>query len=104
MSTWYCKDVSDGDEAYGPVRDTFDILFKHAKFPRDMAVFYIYDSAQNTAKIYLSPACRPMALAIDAAPCDQPDPNRLNLLYGHYDAWGIVFPDHDRTSIVSKAS
>jgi hypothetical protein len=95
LGTWYCIDVGDCGEAYKPVRDTFDMFFKEAKLPRDMALFYIHDLVRNVIRVYLSPACRAVALAIDARPCDEPDLSRLNLLYGHYDAWRAVFPERD---------
>ena len=96
MDTWYCKDVGDCSTAYEPLRDTFDMFFREAKLPIDMALFYVHDLEKNAIKVYLSPACRPVALAVDAQPCDEPNPNALSLLYGHYDVWRVLFPNSSK--------
>ena len=92
MNTWYSRDVGDGDAAYEPVRKTFETFFTAASLPKDMALFSCFDVERNVVRVYLSPACHSVALAIGAKSCDKPNPKGLSLLYGHSDAWKLLFP------------
>lgn len=98
MTTWQCKEVGDGMEAYRPSKQLFDAFFDLAStsdLPPGIGVFSNYDLETNIVTWYFTPEASTLAEAFGATPCVKPVPvEGFGLLVGSQDSWQIHFPDY----------
>jgi hypothetical protein len=99
MSHWFGKSLGDAllaGESLGRIEERFRAESEQAGGPPDMAVFVRYESEGRLhceVRAYFSPAAAPVARAVDAAPCNRPAPEGLELLAGAPEAWRTLFAD-----------
>jgi hypothetical protein len=99
MTTWYCKALGDGGQAFEPsrqIQETFLPLFAAAGNPPDMAVFSLYDVDANVVTAYFSPGASDIARMFGAQPCKKPTSERIGLLVGDARAWDLFFPNRPK--------
>ena len=101
MSHWFAKSLGDALLA-GELRSRIEVVFRTeyagAGRPVDMAVFVRQESEGRLhceVRAYFSPAAARVARAVDAAPCNPPVPDGLDLLAGVPESWRTLFPDRE---------
>ena len=97
MSTWFYKQLGDAIMAAQPsdqIREAFLPIFAAAGNPEDMAIFTRNDSEDRLhceVFVYFSPAASRVAKLFDAATCEKPLREGLDLLAGNSSCWSTLF-------------
>ena len=101
MSHWFAKRLGDAllaGESLSRIEERFRAEYERVGRPPDMAVFVRHESEGRLhceVRAYFSPAAARVARAVDAAPCNPPVPEGLDLLEGAPESWRALFPDRE---------
>ena len=101
MSSWLSKSLGDAllaGESLSRIEEVFRAEYERAGRPVDMAVFVRHESEGRLhceVRAYFSPAAARVAHAVEAAPCNRPVPEGLDLLAGAPASWRALFPDRE---------
>lgn len=97
MTTWFSKDLGDGQAALAPSKDILAAYLAHALAHGEdtgAAVFSRMDLATGMVTAYFTPEAAELARRFGAESCPKPERvGRLTLLAGSQIDWGKHFPD-----------
>lgn len=102
MSTWYSKQLGDGNAAFGPSHIIQEAFFnlsvisaKEGESLSDVAIFSECDLSKNMVTVYFTPNAKILARAFNANPCSKPTPTEMfGLLVGDANSWESYFPGY----------
>lgn len=88
MQCWFYKNLGDAmlaDDSLQQIKQLFLQSYPDPSQHSDKCILYYHLSERRLhceVTVYFSPACRSMAQALDATPCEQPSSSGLGLLVG----------------------
>jgi hypothetical protein len=98
MSTWYSKNLGDGNTAFGAtgqIQEAFLSLAKAQDVSPEIAVFSSHDLETNIVTVYFTPSAELLAKSFGASPSDKPEPaDGFSLLVGDANSWETHFPGY----------
>lgn len=99
MSSWFLLPLGDGLTAHSAltrIEAEFATLVHQGGEAADMAIFTKYQSSGDlhcSVTAYFSPATADVAAALNAMPCQRPNPDGLELVCGSDGCWEPLFGD-----------